>query len=124
MKLRILFASVLLSAVALLAPAMAAAQGVSHFNTLKWTPSTSVGVTSQKVYRGTSASGPFTLIATIPDGTTSTFQDTNTTKGVIRFYAVTALVGTDESLLSAAASGGADVGTNVNPQTGLTVGGT
>lgn len=97
-----------------------AAQGVPHFNKLTWTVSTTAGVTSQKVYRGTTAGGPYTLIATVPDGVTNTFQDNNTTQGTQHFYVVTALIGTSESIFSGQVSA-TDAGTNVNPQTGLTV---
>jgi len=97
-------------------------QGVPHFNALSWTLSTTPGVTSQKIYRGTASTGPFTLLATIADGTTTSYQDASTTAGVQHWYVMTALVGAQESVFSATpATGGADVGTNVNPQTGQAV---
>lgn len=118
MKLRNLIFGTILFAGAMLAPAHA--QGSPHFNTLGWTASSTAGVTSQKVYRGTSAAGPFTLIATIPNGTTVTFQDNDTTQGVTHYYVLTALIGTNESVFSTKVNA-TDVGTNVNPQTGVTV---
>lgn len=55
------------------------------------------GVTSQVVYRGTSASGPFTAIATINDNTTATFEDTTVMGGTQYFYEVDAVKGMNSS---------------------------
>lgn len=96
------------------------AQGALHSNTLTWTLSSTSGVTSQKIYRGTVNGGPYTLLATIPNGTVVTYVDTNTIQGTLHYYVVTALVGTNESVNSNQVSA-LDSGTNVNPQTGLTV---
>lgn len=96
-------------------------QGTPHSNKVTWTLSTTSGVTSQKVYRGTVSGGPYTLLATIPDGTTTQYLDTNTTQGITHFYVLTALVGTNESIFTSQVSGGPDAGTNVNPQSGLAV---
>lgn len=96
------------------------AQGIPHFNALAWTASTTAGVTSYKVYRATVSGGPYTLIGTTANGTTTTFQDNNTTQGVTHYYVVTALVGTNESVFTTQVSA-IDAGTNVNPPTGLTV---
>jgi hypothetical protein len=96
------------------------AQGVPHFNTLNWTRSTTPGLTSQRVWRSTTPGGPYTNIATIPDGTTVTYQDNNVTQGVKHYYVLTALVGTNESVFTGEVNV-TDVGTNVNPQSGLTV---
>lgn len=97
------------------------AQGTPHSNSVSWTASTSTGVTGYKVYRGTVSGGPYTLITTTALAANATsFNDTATTQGVTHFYVVTALVGTNESVFSTQASG-TDVGTNVNPPTGVTV---
>lgn len=98
----------------------AKAQGAPHSNTLTWTLSTTSGVTSQKIYRGTVNGGPYTLLATIPNGTVATYVDTNTTQGTLHYYVITALVGTNESVFTNQVSA-LDSGTNVNPQTGLAV---
>lgn len=95
-------------------------QGIAHFNTIHWTVSTTPGVTSQKIWRATAALGPYTVIGTIPNGTTNSFVDNNVTQGVTHFYVLTALVGTNESPFATSTSA-IDVGTNVNPQTGLGV---
>lgn len=109
----------LLLVVCTLAP-QSKAQGILHFTKLTWTPSTTPGVTAQKVYRGTVSAGPYTLIATIPDGTTATYQDNDMTQGVTHYYVLTAMKGTNESVFTSQVSA-TDLGTNVNPQTGLAV---
>lgn len=96
------------------------AQGTAHFNTLNWTASTTSGVTSQNVYRSTVSGGPYTLLGTIQNGTVTTFKDTQVTAGTKHCYVVTALVLTSESGFSGEACT-TDVGTNVNPQTGVGV---
>lgn len=104
-----------------LCPLQSRAQGTPHANSLAWTASTTAGVTGYKVYRATVSGGPYTLVTAtaLPAGTTS-YSDTNTTQGVTHYYVVTALVGTNESVFSTAASA-TDAGTNVNPPTGVTV---
>jgi len=95
-------------------------QGIAHFNTLTWNLSTSTGVTSQKIYRGTVSGGPYTLLATINDDTTKTYQDSAVSLGATHCYVFTALAGTSESVFSTEVCA-VDKGTNVNPQTGLAV---
>jgi hypothetical protein len=56
---------------------------------LSWTQSSSTGVTGYNVYRGTTASGPFTLITSV-NAATFGFQDNTTTAGNTYFYFVTA----------------------------------
>lgn len=95
-------------------------QGTAHFNTVTWTLSSTPGVTSQAVYRSTTSGGPYTLLATINDGTTTSYKDTAVTQGVTHYYVLTANVGTSQSVFSGQASV-TDAGTNVNPQTGVAV---
>jgi hypothetical protein len=71
--------------------------------TLTWTPSTSAGVTQQRIYRGTS-SGVYSLIQTINNNTTNSFQDTGLANGTRFFYAMTTFNGATESAFSMEAS--------------------
>src|SRR3990172_7166983 len=65
---------------------------------LSWTPSTSTGVTEQRIYRGTTTGGPYSLAATIANNTTSTYTDsTGLTNGTAYYYAVRAFGGGQES---------------------------
>lgn len=95
-------------------------QGIPHFNTISWTVSTSTEVTSQKVYRSTVSGGPYTLLATIPNNTAASYQDSSVTIGANHCYVLTALAGTSESMFSSEVCA-VDKGTNVNPQTGAAV---
>ena len=67
--------------------------------TLTWLiPSADVGViTEETVYRATSASGPWTLIASINNGTAVTYTDTTGTPGTAYYYEVDALNGNASS---------------------------
>ena len=71
--------------------------------TLTWTPSTSSGITQQRIYRGTS-SGVYSLIQTINNNTTNSFQDTGLANGTRFFYAMTTFNGATESAFSMEAS--------------------
>lgn len=42
---------------------------------LSWSPSTSLDVTQQRLYRATDSGGPYTLLFTIPENTTSRYTD-------------------------------------------------
>ena len=64
---------------------------------LAWDPSTSPGITEQRVYRSTTEGGPYTLVATIPNGTPSFFTDTNLPSNVKYYYVVRAFDGQQES---------------------------
>jgi cellulose 1,4-beta-cellobiosidase len=64
---------------------------------LTWTPSTSTDVTQQRIYRGTSAGGPYTLVTTVPNNTTGTFTDTGLANFTAYYYIVRAFDGTQES---------------------------
>jgi fibronectin type 3 domain-containing protein len=60
---------------------------------LSWTaPSTTGGspLTSYKVYRSTSSSGSWAVVASV-GGTTTTYKDTTTTRGATYYYEVTAV---------------------------------
>ena len=72
------------------------ALAATHGNNLTWTPSTSSGVTSQLVCRGTTAGSENCAapIATIPNNTTTTFLDSTGTAGTTYFYVVEACAGT------------------------------
>jgi DNA-binding beta-propeller fold protein YncE/mono/diheme cytochrome c family protein len=67
---------------------------------LNWTQST--GATANKVYRSTTAGGPYTLRATLAPA--SSYQDTGLTSGSRYYYRVTALNATGESGFSNEAS--------------------
>ena len=61
----------------------------SHSVVLSWAASTSAGVTGYNVYRGASASGPFTQISSsVP---AASFTDTTVQSGQTYYYTVTAL---------------------------------
>src|SRR3989337_216445 len=65
---------------------------------LSWTPSTSTGVTEQRLYRGTTTGGPYSLATTIANNTTSTFTDsTGLTNGTTYYYVIMAFGGGQES---------------------------
>jgi hypothetical protein len=68
-----------------------------HSVVLTWTASTSSGVTSYNVYRGTT-SGSYTLLASA--GSQTTYTDNAVVSGTTYYYVVTALVGTTESAYS------------------------
>ncbi|MBI5192545.1 MAG: fibronectin type III domain-containing protein, partial [Nitrospirae bacterium] len=59
---------------------------------LSWTPSTTTGVTEQRIYRGTSTGGPYsTLVTTLLNNTTSVYTDTTgLTNGATYYYVVRA----------------------------------
>jgi hypothetical protein len=61
---------------------------------LTWTPSTSSGVTEQRVKRSTVSGGPYTLVTTIANNTTSSYGDSGLTNGTTYYYVVTAYDGT------------------------------
>ena len=75
----------------------AKAQGPTpHSITLTWTPSTTSGVTAQKVYRSTTSGGPYTAIASLGPSVTS-YVDSSGSGGTKYYYVVTALAGSNES---------------------------
>jgi fibronectin type 3 domain-containing protein len=65
--------------------------------TLTWTPSTSVDVTEQHVYRGTISGGPYTRIKTLAGNLATTYADNTTTNGTTYYYVIRAFDGTSES---------------------------
>jgi hypothetical protein len=71
---------------------------------LTWTPSTSSGVTEQRVKRSTVSGGPYSLVTTITNNTTSSYGDSGLTNGTPYYYVVTAYNGTQESVNSNQAS--------------------
>jgi fibronectin type 3 domain-containing protein len=64
---------------------------------LSWTPSTSSSAVSQRIYRSLAAGGPYALIASFADNTTTSYTDQDggagLTKGTIYFYVVRAVNG-------------------------------
>lgn len=60
-----------------------------HSVSLTWAASTSSGVTSYKVYRGTTSGGPYTLLSTL--GVATSYTDNSVTSGLTYYYVVTAV---------------------------------
>jgi fibronectin type 3 domain-containing protein len=72
--------------------------------TLKWTQSSSAGVTNYRIYRSTADGGPYTAVATINAG--ASYANTALTAGKTYYYVVTSLLGNGlESVFSIQASG-------------------
>jgi len=67
-----------------------------HQVALSWTQSTTPGITSNNVYRGTTSGGPYSLIygSTTP---ITAYTDTSVVGGDTYYYVVTALIGSEES---------------------------
>jgi fibronectin type 3 domain-containing protein len=86
---------------------------------LSWTPSTASDVIQQRIYRSVAIGGPYVLVATITNNTTSAQTDTGLTNGTTYFYVVRAFDGTQESLDSAIASAIPSDNLLTNPPTGL-----
>jgi fibronectin type 3 domain-containing protein len=85
---------------AILATVSAFAQaGAQHSCTLNWTQSTTPGITSNNLYRGSVSGGPYMLVNSSSSPSTS-YVDTSVTASTTYYYVVTALVGTEESLYS------------------------
>jgi hypothetical protein len=71
---------------------------------LNWTQSGSPNITQNKIYRSTTAGGPYALVATIPAATS--YQNNGLTSGTTYYYVVTAVnSGSLESPASNQASG-------------------
>ena len=70
---------------------------------LKWTQSSTTGIAGNSIYRATVSSGPYSLRFTSSNATTS-YMDASVTAGVIYYYRVTALKGSQESAYSNQAS--------------------
>ena len=73
-----------------------AACTAGHGICLSWTLSTTPGITSQVVYRGTTPGGEnfITPLATIPNGTATNSLDTTGAGGLTYYYVVEACIGT------------------------------
>jgi hypothetical protein len=63
---------------------------VVHSIVLTWAASTSAGITGYDVYRGTAAGGPYTLLITTPDPSTS-YTDNTVQSGQTYYYVVTSV---------------------------------
>ena len=81
---------------------LTAAQAGKRKINLNWTQSPSPGITQNKVYRSTTAGGPYTLRATL--GAVTTYQDVGLTSGTTYYYRVTAVNSGGESGFSNEAS--------------------
>ena len=69
---------------------------------LTWLAPSNTGggaLTSYKVYRASSSSGPWSVVASV-SGTTPAYKDTSTTRGVTYYYEVTAVNSAGEGLPS------------------------
>src|SRR4030067_394075 len=65
---------------------------------LSWTPSVTGGTTEQRIYRSVATGGPYSIVNTIPNNTTSTYTDsTGLTNGTTYYYVVRAFGGGQES---------------------------
>ena len=84
------------------APTNLTAAGQRRKIALSWTQSSSSGLTNNKIYRSTSSTGPYSLIATIVAGTS--YVDTTVTSRTTYFYRVTAVSAGGESAPSNTAS--------------------
>ncbi|MDH5527574.1 MAG: hypothetical protein OEY97_09740 [Nitrospirota bacterium] len=71
---------------------------------LSWTPSTSLDVIEQRIYRSSSAGGTNVLAGTVGDGVAGAFTDATTVDGVTYYYKVVAFDGANQSSLSATAT--------------------
>jgi hypothetical protein len=99
----------------------AKAQGAAHFDTVSWTASASSGVIGYNVYMSTTSGGPYTkLTTTALASTVTTYQYNGAVAGTTRYFVVTALNGTTESVFSTQVSV-VDAGTTVLPPTAVTV---
>ena len=63
--------------------------GPQHSVTLSWTASTST-VVGHNVYRGTQSGGPYSVLNSSPDASTS-YKDSNVRAGSTYYYVVTAV---------------------------------
>lgn len=82
----------------LLPPSNLASTAGDGFVTLTWTPSGSATTDQQRLYRGTSSGGPYTLIATFNDNTTDSYTDSGVTNGTTYYYALTASSTVDDDV--------------------------
>lgn len=62
---------------------------VFHSVTVKWTASSSAGVTGYKIYRGTTSGGPYSALTTV--GLVASYTDNSALGGLTYYYVVTAL---------------------------------
>src|SRR5574341_2440328 len=64
---------------------------------LSWTVSVGTDVTQQRVYRSTTAGGPYSLVTTIANNTTAAYTDTGLANFKTYYYIVRAFDATQES---------------------------
>ncbi len=74
-------------------------------STISWQPSRADEAVAQKLYRATSASGPFALLQAFANNTTASFNDTTFVNGTTYYYKVVAeaaggVVGSDSNVVS------------------------
>ncbi len=62
----------------------------SSQKTINWVPSAANLAVTQKLYRATSAAGPFTILQSFSDNTTASFNDTTVSAGTTYYYKVVA----------------------------------
>ena len=87
-----------------LPPGSLTATGARRKITLAWTQSPTPGITQNKVYRSTTAAGPYALLATLPAATS--YSD-SVSSGATFYYVVTAASPAGESAASNSASAAA-----------------
>ena len=71
---------------------------------LTWAGSTSSDVTQQRIYRSTTAGGPYTLVTTMANNTTTAYTDTGLANFTTYYYVIRAYDATQESANSNQAS--------------------
>jgi len=68
-----------------------------HVVSVTWTASTSSGVTGYQISRGTSSSGPFTVLASVTGAATTSYTDTTVVSGTTYYYVVATVAGSSIS---------------------------
>jgi hypothetical protein len=65
----------------------------NHVVSLSWTASTSSGVTGYQISRGTSSTGPFTVLGSVTGAATTSYMDTTVVSGSTYYYVIAAVAG-------------------------------
>lgn len=87
--------------------------------TITWLPSTTLGVTGQRLYRATADGGPYGLVPGFNDPLLRQFPDQTVSTGTTYYYTVRAVVGAQESDPSNQGAGIAEVNSEPFPPRSL-----